>query len=613
MSTKPRSIGWLGTGRMGAAMAARLIDAGEDVTVWNRTPSKTGPLVARGARAVERITDLGGCDVVFVMVSTPGDLEEVVCGEHGLLSAGGDGTDLDGADRRPGVIVDCSTVSAEASARVRAAVNAAGAGFLAAPVSGNPHVVAEGGCCIVASGPAEVFERVRPYLEEIAKVAVHAGEEEQSRLVKLCHNLYLGMMVQALAEVTSLAEKGGTDRAAFLEFLGGTVVASDWVRKRTDALVRRDWTPTFTTELLRKDFDLGLDAARSLEVPMPVGAMVYQLIQTAIGTGLRHEDFLSLYELQAAGAALPADQTPPARPDTARQPDAAGGVSMSLQEFVPTPRFEEYSEAFGDFYRMERREDGVLLVRGHTQGGPVQLSVQNHRSLGQMLRTVAADPENEVLILTGSGEEFMMDSDPEGFALEEADLEYWAYEYAYKDGRNNVSALVNDLEIPTIGLLNGSGFHSEIVLMCDITLAADDATLFDLHYDIGSVPADGIHNAFQELLGVKRAAYALLTGEAITAQQALDWGMVNEVMPRDDLVARAYQIADHIMTQPRTIRRLTTQIVRRPWKQRIVSDLDGGFGIQMFGHLAKKRAVHGEQHIRSTVDYVREGRKNNFD
>jgi len=207
----------------------------------------------------------------------------------------------------------------------------------------------------------------------------------------------------------------------------------------------------------------------------------------------------------------------------------------------------------------------------------------------------------------------MMASDPEGFALEEADMEYWAYEYAYKDGRINVSALVNDVEIPTIGLLNGPGFHSEIVLMCDITLAAEDAVIFDLHYDIGSVPADGIHNAFQELLGVKRAAYALLTGEAISARQALEWGMVNEVVPRDQLIPRAHQIADHIMTQPRTVRRLTTQIVRRPWKQRIVSDLDGGFGIQMFGHIAKKRAVHGEQHIRSTVDYVREGRKNNFD
>ena len=286
---------------------------------------------------------------------------------------------------------------------------------------------------------------------------------------------------------------------------------------------------------------------------------------------------------------------------------------MSLQEFVPTPRFDEYREVFKDFYKMERRDDGVLLVEAHTQGGPIQLSVQNHRSLGQMLKTVGADPQNEVLILAGSGDEFMMGSDPEGFALEEVDMPYWAYEYAYKDGRINVSSLVNDLEIPTIGLLNGPGFHSEIVLMCDITIAADDATIFDVHYDIGSVPADGIHNAFQELLGVKRAAYALLTGEAITAAQALEWGMVNEVVPRDQLVKRAHAIADHIMSQPRTTRRLTTQIVRRPWKQRIVNDLDGGFGIQMFGHLAKKRSIHGEEHIRSTVDYVRQGRKNNFD
>src|SRR6202162_619194 len=163
----------------------------------------------------------------------------------------------------------------------------------------------------------------------------------------------------------------------------------------------------------------------------------------------------------------------------------------------------------------------------------------------------------------------MMRSDPEGFAIEQENLDYWAYEYAYKDGRINVSALVNDLEIPTIGLVNGPGFHTEILTMCDITIATEDAVLFDLHYDIGSVPADGIHNAFQELLGVKRAAYALLTGEAITAQQALEWGMVNEVVPRERLISRAYEIADHIMTQPRTVRRLTTQIVLRPWKQRV--------------------------------------------
>jgi 3-hydroxyisobutyrate dehydrogenase-like beta-hydroxyacid dehydrogenase len=295
MSTDPGlSLGWLGTGRMGAALAGRLIDAGERVTVWNRTRAKAEPLVARGARAVDRITGLGGCDIVFVMVSAPRDLAEVVTGDHGLLSG----------ERRPATIVDCSTVSAVASAEVRGAAEAAGVAFLAAPVSGNPHVVAEGGACIVASGPAESFQRVKPYLERMAKVAVYAGDGEQSRLVKLCHNLYLGMMVQALVEVTSLAEKGGTDRAAFLEFLGGTVLGSDWVRKRAGDLVERDWTPTFTTELLRKDFDLGLEAARSLEVPMPVAATVYQLIQSAIGIGLRDEDFLSLYDQQALGAGL---------------------------------------------------------------------------------------------------------------------------------------------------------------------------------------------------------------------------------------------------------------------------------------------------------------------
>ncbi|MDT7567127.1 MAG: glyoxylate/succinic semialdehyde reductase [Pseudonocardiales bacterium] len=294
MSTQRISLGWLGTGRMGAAMAARLLDAGQQVNVWNRTRSKTEPLLAKGATVVETIADLGRCQIVFVMVSTPADLEQVVTGDHGLLAG----------SSKPALIVDCSTVSSETSAKVRAAATAAGVAFLAAPISGNPHVVTEGGACIVASGPIESFQQVKPYLDEIAKVTVHAGAQEQSRLVKLCHNLYLGMMVQALVEVTSLVEKGGTDRAAFLEFLNATVLASDWVRKRTPDLVKRDWTPKFTTEMLRKDFDLGLGLARSLEVPMPVGSATYQLIQSAIGIGLREEDFLSLYEQQARGAAL---------------------------------------------------------------------------------------------------------------------------------------------------------------------------------------------------------------------------------------------------------------------------------------------------------------------
>lgn len=286
---------------------------------------------------------------------------------------------------------------------------------------------------------------------------------------------------------------------------------------------------------------------------------------------------------------------------------------MSLQEFVKSPSFEEYKERFKDHYKLERRADGVVLAQAHTRGGSIQLSVQNHRSLGQLFKAVGGDPENEVMIFTGSGEDFMMNADPEGFKLEEQDLQHWAYEYAYKDGRINVSSLVNDLEIPTIGILNGPGFHSEIALMCDLTICSEDAVIYDLHYDIGSVPGDGIHSCFQELLGVKRAAYALLTGEAFDAKKMLEYGMVNEVVPKDKLIERAYQLADHIMTQPRITRRLTTQIVRRPWRHRITDDLDGGFGIQMFGHLAKKKSVHSRDHIANCGAYVKQGKKNGFD
>jgi enoyl-CoA hydratase/carnithine racemase len=278
---------------------------------------------------------------------------------------------------------------------------------------------------------------------------------------------------------------------------------------------------------------------------------------------------------------------------------------MSFVDFIPTPDFDEYRETFKENYKMERSDDGVLVVRAHTNDGPVQLSVENHRSVGQMFKIVGADPDNEVMIFTGTGPYFMIEVDPDGFKLEEEELQNWAYEYAYKDGRTNVSALVNDLEIPTIGVMNGPGFHSELCLMCDITICSEDAVIFDPHFKVGSVPGDGIHCAFQELLGVKRAAYALLTGQPIDAQKALELGLVNEVVPRERLIERAKEIAEIIMTQARTTRRMTTQVIRRPWRQRITNDLDGGFAMQMFSHLAKDRSIHGREAVDNAVAYVK--------
>jgi 3-hydroxyisobutyrate dehydrogenase-like beta-hydroxyacid dehydrogenase len=279
---------------MGAVAVARLLKAGHPVTVWNRTTAKADALAEHGATVAGSIAELAGRDLVFVMVSTPRDLEEVVLGEAGLLSAA----------KRPAVIVDCSTVSAESSQRVRAAVAAAGSQFLAAPVSGNPHMVAEGGAVLVASGPRETYDLVRPYLEAIGKRSVYVGDAEQARLVKLCSNLYLGLIVQSLSEVTTLAEKAGVPRAAFLDFLNSTVLGSDWTRKRAPDLLALDWTPTFTTELLRKDFDLGLEVAREYEVTMPLAASVFQLLQAAIGRGYRDADFLSLFAVEAASSGL---------------------------------------------------------------------------------------------------------------------------------------------------------------------------------------------------------------------------------------------------------------------------------------------------------------------
>lgn len=288
------SLGWIGTGRMGAAMASRLLRAGQDLAVYNRTASKTAPLVAEGAKAVESAGELAERDMVFVTVASSEDLLAVLVGEGGLLTT----------DRTPRMVVDCSTVSAEASAEARRLVAERGADFLAAPVSGNPKAVRGGKMTAAVSGPRSAYDVARPYLEMMGRGVTYVGEGEVARLVKLCHNLVLGITIQSIAEVTVLAEKAGVRRRDFLEFLNSSVMGSTFSRYKTPALVNLDFAPTFTTELLRKDFDLGLGLARALEVPMPVAGLVHQLVQAGMGYGMADTDFAALIELVANGAGL---------------------------------------------------------------------------------------------------------------------------------------------------------------------------------------------------------------------------------------------------------------------------------------------------------------------
>jgi 3-hydroxyisobutyrate dehydrogenase len=289
------AVGWIGTGRMGAAMAARLARAGVHLTAWNRTRAKAEPLAEHGCTIADNVATLRSCDVVFTMVSTSDDLAEVLLGEGGLLADPG---------QVPDIVVDCSTVSTESSEQVRAACEERGVEFLAAPVSGNGKVATSGGLALVVSGPEAAYQRVAPLLEHLGKHVTYAGEGDVARLVKICHNLFLGVVAQSLAEITVLAERGGVSRAAFLDFLNNSVMGSVFTRYKSPAFVNLDYTPTFTPILLRKDFDLGFAAAHELDVPMPVAAATAAAVQASVSSGRVEEDFAILLDLQAHNSGI---------------------------------------------------------------------------------------------------------------------------------------------------------------------------------------------------------------------------------------------------------------------------------------------------------------------
>ena len=290
-----RTIGWIGTGRMGFALASRLLEHGCDLSVYNRTRAKSEPLAARGARLVDRPADLSDRDIVLTSVAGSKDFAEVMTGPHGLL---GNGT------RVPSIVIDTSTVSMDASQAIRGTAERLGSALLAAPVSGNPKVARAGKLSLAVSGPRPAFEQALPYLQMLGKSVTYVGEGEAARLVKICHNLVLGVVTQILAETTVLAERGGIARADYLEFINGSVMGSIFSRYKTPAFVNLDFTPTFTGHLLRKDFELGLDAARQFNVPLPVASITHQVVVSLIGQGLGDIDFAALLELEARGANL---------------------------------------------------------------------------------------------------------------------------------------------------------------------------------------------------------------------------------------------------------------------------------------------------------------------
>lgn len=267
--------------------------------------------------------------------------------------------------------------------------------------------------------------------------------------------------------------------------------------------------------------------------------------------------------------------------------------------FVPHPRLDDYAARYAEFCVLERT-DGVLEARLHSGGDSVTVHEPEwyaiHNAWSRLWQEVGRDPENEVLVLTGSGTDWFRP----GAASIQAQNESLhaahrppdhAYEHAYHDGMKLVENFVFNIDIPTIAAVNGpSAAHTEFALMCDLTLAAETATFLDPHFLVGVVPGDGQQLAFQELLGIKRAAYHLYTGKPVDAQTALKLGLVNEVVPSEDLMPRARELARMIMARPRTARRLTHAVIQRPWKRRLVEDLGYGMAHEMFAIAADRKS-----------------------
>jgi 3-hydroxyisobutyrate dehydrogenase len=289
----PHRVGWIGTGRMGAALATRLLASNVDLWVYNRTRAKAEPLADRGAKIVDSPADLAERDIVFTMVAGPEDVLEVTLGDEGVLSQ---------PNGRPEIIIDSTTIDVPTSETLTERAGEMGTAVLAAPVSGNPKVVKAGRLTSVVSGPMRAYETALPYLELFGRKVTYVGDGDEARLVKICHNLMLGVVTQSMAEITLLAEAAGVSRSDFLEFLNDSVMGSTFTRYKTPAFVNLDYTPTFTMDLLRKDFELGLEAGRLLDVPLPTAALVHQIVMDGVGRGFGDQDFASLLSRHADGS-----------------------------------------------------------------------------------------------------------------------------------------------------------------------------------------------------------------------------------------------------------------------------------------------------------------------
>jgi len=244
-------------------------------------------------------------------------------------------------------------------------------------------------------------------------------------------------------------------------------------------------------------------------------------------------------------------------------------------------RFEQYANKYENV-AMER-QDGILQVTLHTEGKSLVWSARSHEELGFAFTDIGADRENKVVILTGAGEAFCAGIDPDSFSFL---VTAHGWDEVFYDGRRLLNNLL-DIEVPVVAAVNGPAlFHPEIPILSDIVVASDTATFQDApHFAAGIVPGDGAHIVWTHVLGPNRGRYFLLTGQELSAQQALEFGAVNEVVPPDQLLPRAWELASAIAAQPMLTRRYARVALTHEYKRLMHEGLGLGLAIEALAAL----------------------------
>ena len=285
-------------------------------------------------------------------------------------------------------------------------------------------------------------------------------------------------------------------------------------------------------------------------------------------------------------------------------------MAQPLAPYVKLPEFEEYKEWFKDFAEM-KREDGILQITWKTNDGPMHHSGMSHRAISQLTRILSMDWKNEIIIFTHIGDNWMIESDANGWETY-SELPTQRFQHQYFDDTNLIKNMVFDIDVPTIGAMPGPGFHWDSAFLCDVTIVTEDTKIEVPHAQGGLVPGDGMGLMAQHFLGTKRGNYYMMTTRQFTAQQMLDWGMVSEVVEKGKAVERAWEIARMWKRMPYENRCIMANLAKRPLKKLFVEDMKLHTVSEQYGSLLRiaegtlgdeNSAQQDEKYISRVNDY----------